>query len=199
VGQDGFTEESLSAIKGVKVRRMRRWGGILCASGVILSLVHYGAAAAPKEVGKRKLQWSAVPGFGTPYFPIGSTQAACDKEPTAQGVTGPTGLPVPAPPGTWSDILVKVPAKVAGRVPIILSATIFNPTGNWDLFICKVVKGKYVFASFDVPSVPCPPPGIGCTQNPKTTVKPGQTLVLRAYNFFDVNTTATGSLSYLAR
>lgn len=181
------------------MRGARRWASILCASVIVLSLVQLGAAGAPKEVGKRKLQWTAVPGLGTPYFPIGSTQSACEKEPTADGVTSPTGAKIPAPPGTWSDIIVKVPAKVAGRVPFALSATLLNPTGNWDLFICKVVKGRYVFASYDVPSVPCPPPGFGCTQNPKTTVKPGQTFVLRAYNFLDANTTATGSLSYLAR
>lgn len=193
---------------------MRRRIGFLITGLIVVGLVPHGTLAAAKEVGKRKIQWTALPGLGSaytdPFIPSRqkSWEAACEKQPYAvQNVTGDPAadqaLKIPAPPGTWSDVTVRIPARVAGLVPVGLSVSM-KPTIDWDLFICKVVKGRYTFVgnnlnAFGGTSGCTDPAGFfGCPENPKVGAKPGETFVLRAWNFSDVNPTLVGELSFLA-
>lgn len=141
-----------------------------------------------KEVGKKKLTWSAG-AFCAPLCPYNEPAVTalgtrgCDKEPLTT-------------PGSWSDLRVKVPAKVAGKVPLHM-VVVATPTVDWDLFACAVEKRRYREAGTSGEGA-CTP-ATNCAERMQFPVKPGQTYVLRAYNWSDPNTSLEGAVSWLVK
>lgn len=162
----------------------------LGTSGTITITWYITGAKAPvklREVGKKNVSWQApVPcaAAGCPYLSFRDT---------ATGESACTRSPQFSPPGSWADVNVKVPAKVGGRVPQAIVVRI-SPSVDWDLFVCRLEHGDYVYAGNGEPPPDC---SVGCKEEAKVSVLPGQTLLLRAWNFSDANATLQGQYAWL--
>ncbi len=114
--------------------------------------------------------------------PIFLDSDGCEKEPTTI-------------PGSWDDIRVTVPDEVTGVAPNLLRFQI-RPEVDHDAYICLVVHPGTPDEYYELYACICnaigepcryeAPVGLGCQQTGTVVVQPGQVLVLRAYNWLDV-------------
>lgn len=108
----------------------------------------------------------------------------------------------PFPPGSFDDVrTAPAPEREEGKV-IVLEATL-DPVVDWDLFLCvgnpptdqTCTTGECVTIIGEPCDTPLGPNHIvpaGCHEDASTPVSPGQTVILRAYNWSDP-LPATGS------
>jgi hypothetical protein len=130
-----------------------------------------------------------------PYWTFGQTstangwEAACQPNPTA-------------PPLSWVDEPVDVPAAIDGHAPRALGWHI-DPKVDYDGFLCRTTPdahGRYFVATSSdnlAGSTSCPLVTTGCPETAVAPVEPGGHYVLRLYNWSDANP-VTGSYEFVA-
>lgn len=121
--------------------------------------------------------------FACPYWQNTGAEAnaeeACAPEPTTV-------------PGSFHDTQVTVPSEIDGRVPTHLLFHV-APEIDYDLWICRTVPdaaGKYYLAhGANAVGEGCPDVPVACRENAFARIEPGETYILRAYNWSDQSTT----------
>lgn len=101
-----------------------------------------------------------------------------------------------APPGSWDDISVTVPAGTTDAVPTHMLFHI-EPALDFDAWVCRETSdssGRYFVQHAANPvGAPCPTAvNFGCFENATVRVQPGDKFVLRVYNWSDLPTTPGG-------
>lgn len=108
-----------------------------------------------------------------------------------------TCAPTPdAPEGSWDDITVTVPDATEELTPTYMLFYI-EPELDFDAWVCRATadgNGKYfVTHAANLILQPCPTAyAFGCFENALAAVSPGDTYVLRVYNWSDRPTTPGG-------
>lgn len=165
----------------------------MLAAALLLTLVPLPAQARETSPKKIVFETTAPCGGVCPHWQsVRQNEAfakACEKNPTTV-------------PGSWDDVRVKVPASIAGRKPTGLHF-ILEPGLEYDGFICKVVNAgktnetyKFGVTSANQVSENCDALFMGCREEVRFAVRPGQTIVMRAYNWSD-GQTCPGSYSWI--
>lgn len=108
-------------------------------------------------------------------------EAACQPQPLA-------------PPGSWQDVVVTVPDAVEGAMPTSLAFRI-RPSIDEDSFVCRGSPdedGRYFVATGAAPNAGVCDPTLGeaCEEVTAIAVAPGETYVLRVYNWADTAASA---------
>lgn len=95
-------------------------------------------------------------------------------------------LPPETVPGSWDEQIVAVPEAIEGVVPRLLTIAI-APVVDWDLVVCRLSQGDhYGFGSTQIdPLEPCSIDVIGCVEQIRMPVRPGDVLLIRAFNDTD--------------
>lgn len=112
-----------------------------------------------------------------------SAEAACAAEPTSL-------------PGTWQDHPLTVPAAVDGVTPTVLRWEMY-PKVDWDGYICRAEPDEYGFRYVAHGTLGGNQPeceeigGTACAEDIRAFVRPGDELILRAYNWADTEPVAT--------
>jgi len=99
-------------------------------------------------------------------------------------------------PGSWADVRLTAPDRPAEGLPVILEFEI-RPVVDYDAYICRLVDAGTPNEHWEttrpggILGAPCDDPvgaeqvPIGCSERVSVPARPGDTYVLRVYNFSD--------------
>ena len=129
----------------------------------------------------------ACPYWQTPQSSSDDPELACAPEPAS-------------PAGSWADKTVTVPDTIDGKTPKSLLFWI-DPKLDFDSYVCRTQPAEwnhsyFVTSGANVVGDMCEVGPFGCKEAVQVPVKPGETYVLRVYNWSDTASSVAGGYSF---
>lgn len=192
-----YTGDSLSTLRGEACNHDNTLGAGQIAFDATAGTTYHVQVGASSPSGNLRISFdesvgvtplalhAAVPCLvACPYWQ--GTPGTTTQEQEATCATAPSTVP-----GSWADHVVTVPDAVPGEgVPTEL-AFLLDPDVDHDAWICRAEPGangrRYVATGANTTTEMCVVGPIACREQVTIPVTPGETFVLRVYNWADTN------------